>query len=158
MQSLRVVAVVVPTVDREIQGSTPGRYSLQIKITAKSWSCGSWLRVLLKFFMLHFTLAFPPTVMGHRTVSRPPIHVCGLRMVSPYLLCRWNYQWDTQVIEYSWTKPWYYHAAQTSSARIQDVDVILILRLYLLGVEPGISRSTVGTTTGTPRRPCIKSW
>ena len=33
-----------------------------------------------------------------------------------------------------------YHAAQTSSARIQDVDVISIWRLYLPGVEPGISR------------------
>jgi len=90
--------------------------------------------------------------MGHRTVSRTPIHVCGLRMVSPFLLCKCNYQWDTQAIDYSWTKPWYYHAAQASSARIQDVDVILIWRLYLPGVEPGILRSLVGRITGTPWR------
>jgi len=36
MQSLRGVAVVVPTVDREISGSTPGRYNLHIKITSTS--------------------------------------------------------------------------------------------------------------------------
>ena len=34
-----------------------------------------------------------------------------------------------------------YHAAQTSSARIQDVDAISIWRLYLPAVEPGISRA-----------------
>jgi len=44
-------------------------------------------------------------------------------------------------------KPWYLHTAQTSSARIQDVELILIRRFYLPGVEPGISRSTGGTTT-----------
>ena len=35
------VAVVIPTNHCEIPGSTPGRYNLQIKITSKSWSCGS---------------------------------------------------------------------------------------------------------------------
>jgi len=49
-------------------------------------------------------------------------------------------------------KPDEYHAAHTSSARIQDVDVILIWRLYLPGIEPGISRSLVGITTVTPWR------
>ena len=34
IQGLRGVAVVVPTVDREIPGSTPGRHNLQIKITS----------------------------------------------------------------------------------------------------------------------------
>jgi len=165
MQSLRGVAVVVLTVDREIPGSTPARYCLQIKITAKSWSCGPWLQVSLQLFMLHFTLTFPPTVMGHRTVSQPPIHVCGHRMVSPFLLCRCNYQLDTQVIDYSWTKPWYYHAAQTSSARIQDVDVINISRLYFLESNPGFhGRQSVqlpvrreGTASSLDRL-YIKTW
>jgi len=46
-QDLRSVAVVVPTVDREIPGSTPGRYNLQIKITSqyvlygKGWQTGT---------------------------------------------------------------------------------------------------------------------
>jgi len=34
--------------------------------------------------------------------------------------------WDTQAIDYSWANLMSYHAAQTSSARIQDIDVILI--------------------------------
>ena len=45
MQTLRGVAVVVLTVDREFPDSTPGRRNLQIEITSKSWSCGPWLRV-----------------------------------------------------------------------------------------------------------------
>jgi len=33
-ESLHGVTVVIPTNDREIPGSTPGRYNLQIKITS----------------------------------------------------------------------------------------------------------------------------
>ena len=36
VRTRRVVTVVVPTNDREIPGSTPGRYNLQIKITSTS--------------------------------------------------------------------------------------------------------------------------
>jgi len=35
-ESLHGETVVIPTNDREIPGSTPGRYNLQIKITSKS--------------------------------------------------------------------------------------------------------------------------
>ena len=35
-ESLHGVTVIVPTNDREILGSTPERYNLQIKITSKS--------------------------------------------------------------------------------------------------------------------------
>jgi len=50
-----------------------------------------------------------------------------------------------------------YHAAQTSSARIQDVDVILIWRLCLPGVEPGISRSYLKYSPTRPNRHQITS-
>ena len=35
-ENIHGVTVVVPTNDREIPGSTPGRYNLQIKITSTS--------------------------------------------------------------------------------------------------------------------------
>ena len=35
-ESVHGVTVIVPTNDREIQGSTPGRYNLQVKITSTS--------------------------------------------------------------------------------------------------------------------------
>jgi len=34
---LHGVTVVIPTNDREIPGSTPGRYNLQIQMTSTSW-------------------------------------------------------------------------------------------------------------------------
>jgi len=111
--------------------------------------------------LLFWSLGTSHSHLGYHTVSRPPIHACGLRIkcnqhtVSrpPIHVCglriKCTYQWDTQANDYSWTNPWYYHAAQTSSARIQDVDVILIWRLYFPGVESGISRSLVGSFTAT---------
>ena len=43
--------------------------------------------------------------------------------------------WGTQAIDYSWANLMSYHTAQTSSTTIQDVDVILIWRLYFPRVE-----------------------
>jgi len=167
------VAVNLSTDDRKIPGSTPGKYNLQIKITSKSGSCGLYTPSLVEALcgiLLLWSLGTSHSHLGYHTVSRPPIHVCGLRIkcnqrtVSrpPIHVCglriKCTYQRDTQAIDYSWTKPWYYHAAQTSSARIQDVDVILIWRLYFLGVEPGISRSSVDRFTATPWCDVILIW
>jgi len=49
-------------------------------------------------------------------------------------------------------KPDEYHTVQTSSARIQDFDVILTWRLYLPGVEPGISRSWLKYSPTRPNK------
>ena len=41
-ESLHGVTVVVPTNDREIPGSIPGRYNLQIKITSDAMLWGGY--------------------------------------------------------------------------------------------------------------------
>jgi len=58
---------------------------------------------------------------------------------------RYNYRYAAKIL---------YQALDTKQD--QDFDVIWICRFYLVGVEPGISRCTVGTTTDTPRRCRIK--
>jgi len=125
MQSLRGVAVVVPTVDREISGSTPGRYNLHIKITSKLLILWTVTPSLVEAF--HAAFYSPP----HRRLTRPFIILsacpffdgCLIRYDTPRMLCT---SWGTQAIDYSWASLDTFHAAHTSSARIQDVDVILI--------------------------------
>jgi len=46
--SLHGVPLVIPTNDREIPGSTPGRYNLQIKITSVDTHIGIYL--FIKFW------------------------------------------------------------------------------------------------------------
>jgi len=129
---------------RRIPGSIPGRLNLQIKITSKSWSLGPWLRVSLNHFMRHFTL-FPN--VGPRCRPFTILSACPfldgwlIRHDTPRTL---RTSWDTQAIDYSWANLDTFHAAPTSSSRIQDVDVILIWRFNLPGIEPGISRSKIG--------------
>jgi len=94
--------------------------------------------------MRHFIL--PPTV-GLRCrpfiiPSACPFFDWGLiRYDTPRTL---RTSWGTQAIGYSWASLDTFHAAQTSFARIQDVDVILIWRFHLPGIEPGIPRSRAG--------------
>ena len=57
--------------------------------------------------------------------------------------------WSAQGIDYSWASLDSFHAVQTSSARIQDVDAIW--RLFLPGIEPGIPRSPAVRITAGPR-------
>jgi len=64
--------VVVPTNDREIPGSTPGRYYLQIKITSKSWSGEPETPSLVETFHPFFYL-FP-----HRPPTLRASLVCPL--------------------------------------------------------------------------------
>jgi len=58
--------VVNPTNDREIPGSIPGRYNLQIEITSKSWSGEPETPSLVEAFHVAF-YSFPPTPSAHAT-------------------------------------------------------------------------------------------
>jgi len=99
--------------------------------------------------MRHFTL--PPTV-GPRCrpfviLSACPFHDRWLiRNDTPRTL---RTSWGTQAIDYSWANLDTFHAAQISSARIQDVDVSLIHasaaeRLLI----PALDRGILGSISG----------
>jgi len=100
------------------------RLRVSLKRYAAFYSYGHWGTSLS--YLGYHTVSRPPIhICRHRikcnqhTVSRPPIHVCGLRIKcatsgTPRLLTTPGLNLMS------------YHSAQTSSARIQDVDVILI--------------------------------
>ena len=102
-QDFDVISNVIPTNHREIPGSTPGRYNLQIEITSKSWSGEPETPSLVEAFHAAFYCCSPPS-------HRPTRHVDPESLKRDPGSCRsltrgrldsaW---WGTQVIEYSWS-------------------------------------------------------
>ena len=77
--------------------------------------------------------ALPPPLGGHHLLGSFIVSLWMAAQVWSPLFLHFRIWWGTQAIDYSWASLNTFHAAQTSSARIQDVDVLSIWRFYLRG-------------------------